>query len=156
MRCGDLIPGPGRSPGEGNGNPRQYSCLGNATDRGAWWATVHGVAKSRTWPNDWAWRLSTRHLYTKRNRGTRYQRDTCIQQLTVPFLHTVEYFKIILRTMFENYPHVCIWRQEKVQVQISYFRKVLFSFINTHAHTQNIVIFVLSSFIHNFFQPKVY
>ena len=40
------IPGSGRSPGEGNGNPLQYSCLENSTDRGAWWATVHGVAKS--------------------------------------------------------------------------------------------------------------
>ena len=37
------IPGSGRSPGEGNGNPLQYSCLGNPMDRGAWWATVHGV-----------------------------------------------------------------------------------------------------------------
>ena len=36
----------GRSPGEGNGNPLQYSCLGNPMDRGAWGATVHGVAKS--------------------------------------------------------------------------------------------------------------
>ena len=35
-------------PGEGNGNPLQYSCLENSMDRGAWWATVHGVAKSRT------------------------------------------------------------------------------------------------------------
>ena len=35
------IPGLGRSPGEGNGNPLQYSCLGNSMDRGAWWATVH-------------------------------------------------------------------------------------------------------------------
>ena len=43
-----LIPGSGRSPGEGNGNPLQYSCLENPMDRGAWWATVHGVAKSRT------------------------------------------------------------------------------------------------------------
>ena len=42
------IPRLGRSPGEGNGNPLQYSCLGNLMDRGAWWATVHGVAKSRT------------------------------------------------------------------------------------------------------------
>ena len=40
-----LIPGSGRSPGEGNGNPLQYSCLGNPMDRGAWWATVCGVAK---------------------------------------------------------------------------------------------------------------
>ena len=47
---GDLgfIPGLGRSPGEGNGNPLQYSCLENPMDRGAWWAAVHGVAKTRT------------------------------------------------------------------------------------------------------------
>ena len=42
-----LIPGSERSPGEGHGNTLQYSCLGNATDRGTWWATVHGVTKSR-------------------------------------------------------------------------------------------------------------
>ena len=40
-----LIPGSGRPPGEGNGNTIQYSCLGNTMDRGAWWATVHGIAK---------------------------------------------------------------------------------------------------------------
>ena len=40
-----LIPGSGRSPGEGNGNPLQYSCLGNLMDSGAWWATVHEVTK---------------------------------------------------------------------------------------------------------------
>ena len=40
-----LIPGLGRSPREGNGNPLQYSCLGNLMDRGAWQAIVHGVAK---------------------------------------------------------------------------------------------------------------
>ena len=39
------IPGSGRSSGEGNGNPLQYSCLENPMDRGAWWATVHDVAK---------------------------------------------------------------------------------------------------------------
>ena len=43
-----LIPGLGRSPGGGHGNPLQYSCLENPMDRGAWWATVHGAAKSRT------------------------------------------------------------------------------------------------------------
>ena len=43
-----LIPGSGRSPGEGNGNPLQYSCLENPMDREAWEATVHGVAKSQT------------------------------------------------------------------------------------------------------------
>ena len=43
-----LIPGSGRSLGEGNGNPLQYSCLENSMDRGSWWAIVHGVAKSQT------------------------------------------------------------------------------------------------------------
>ena len=42
------IPGSGRSLEEGNGNPLEYSCLENSMDRGAWWATVHGVAKSQT------------------------------------------------------------------------------------------------------------
>ena len=40
-----LTPAWGRSPGEGNGNPLQYSCLGNPTNKGVWWATVHGVGK---------------------------------------------------------------------------------------------------------------
>ena len=44
----DSIPGLGRSPGEGNDNPFQYSCLENPMDRGAWWAILHGVAKSQT------------------------------------------------------------------------------------------------------------
>ena len=44
-RDAGLIPGLGRSPGEGNGNPLQYSCLENPTDRGAWQATVHGVTR---------------------------------------------------------------------------------------------------------------
>ena len=43
-----LIPGLGRSPGEVNGNSLQYSCLENPMEGGAWWATVHGVAKSQT------------------------------------------------------------------------------------------------------------
>ena len=43
------IPGSGRSPGEGNGNPFEYSCLEDPMDGGAWWATVHRVAKSQTW-----------------------------------------------------------------------------------------------------------
>ena len=52
--AGDLgsVLGLGRSSGEGNGYPHQYSCLENSMDRGAWWATVHGVTKSRTQLND--------------------------------------------------------------------------------------------------------
>ena len=46
------VPGSGRFPGEGNGNPLQYSCLENSMDRGVWWPTVHGVAKSWTQLSD--------------------------------------------------------------------------------------------------------
>ena len=54
VNAGDIrnvssIPGLGRSPGEGHGNPLQYSCLENPMDRGAWWAKVHRVAKSQTY-----------------------------------------------------------------------------------------------------------
>ena len=48
LRDKGLIPGSGRSPGGGHGNQLQYSCLENPMDRGASWAAVHGVAKSRT------------------------------------------------------------------------------------------------------------
>ena len=47
-----LTPGLGRFPGEGNGNPFQYSCLENSRDRGAWWATAHGITKSQTQLSD--------------------------------------------------------------------------------------------------------
>ena len=58
--AGDLgsIPGSGRPPGEGNGNPLQYSCLENPIDRDAWWATVHGIAKSRTQLSDFTFSIS--------------------------------------------------------------------------------------------------
>ena len=55
-----LIPGSGRSPGEGNGNPLQYSCLENPMDRGAWQATVHGVTKSQAQLSD----FTSLHIYT--------------------------------------------------------------------------------------------
>ena len=52
------LPGWVRSPGEGNGSPLQYSCLGNPMDRGAWWATVHGVGEE----SDMTERLSTQAM----------------------------------------------------------------------------------------------
>jgi len=48
LRDAGLIPGLGRSPGEGHGNPLHRFCLENPMDRGAWWAIVHGVSKSQT------------------------------------------------------------------------------------------------------------
>ena len=55
-----LIPGSGRSPGEGNGNPLQYSCLENPMVGGAWWATVHGFQRVR---HDWATSLTHSFMY---------------------------------------------------------------------------------------------
>ena len=54
----DSIPGSGRFPGEGNGHPLQYSCLEYFMDGGAWWATVHGVAKSQTRLSDFTFHFS--------------------------------------------------------------------------------------------------
>ena len=74
--AGDLlsIPGPGRSPGEGNGNPLQYYCLENSMDGGAWWATVHGVANSRTRLSDFTFTFFQPLFYNllKSNLGHQY------------------------------------------------------------------------------------
>ena len=64
----DSIPGPGRSPGEGNGNPLQYSCLENPMDRGTWWATVHGVAKNWTWLSESCMQRDAGHIYRARRK----------------------------------------------------------------------------------------
>ena len=61
-----MIPGSGRSPGGGNGNPLQYSCLENPMDRGAWRATVHGVTKSDTTE-------ATQHAHTEENGGCEHR-----------------------------------------------------------------------------------
>ena len=74
--AGDLgsIPGLGRSPGEGNGYPLQYSCLDNPIDRGAWWATIHGVMKS--------W-MTERHTFTHKKYTMESKTQTTRQQLNI-------------------------------------------------------------------------
>ena len=57
------IPGLGRSPGVGNGNPLQYSCLENSTDRGAWWDMVHGLVKSQAWLSTHSTHKTTTYLF---------------------------------------------------------------------------------------------
>ena len=82
-----LIPGLGRSPGRGNDNLLQYSCLENSVDRGAWRATVHGVAKSRT-------RL--RDFHTHRHTHT----HTVDLQCCVTLRCTAQWFKHIFVSMY--------------------------------------------------------
>ena len=65
---GSLL-GWGRSPGEGNSNPLQYSCLENSMDRGAWWATARGISGSRTWLSNWAHGIWARSDSFKKLRG---------------------------------------------------------------------------------------
>ena len=69
FNVGDLgsIPGSGRSPGEGNGNPLQYSCLENSMDREAWWVPVHGVTKSLTWLSNWHFHFWVKLYFMKWN-----------------------------------------------------------------------------------------
>ena len=95
---GDLgsTPGSGRSPGEGNGNPLQYSCLENSMDGGAWWATVHGVTKNRTRLSNFTSlhflpENSPRpcHLYYSKSRH-RIWRQILWDQPLIPFLLTVK------------------------------------------------------------------
>ena len=71
------IPGLGRSPGEGNGYPLQYSCLKNSMDRGAWWATVPGVTKS------WAFLLNY-HLLSNTSLNILFKIATSLTTLPVP------------------------------------------------------------------------
>ena len=68
------IPGSGKSPEEGNGNPLQYSCLGNPMDRGTWWATVHGVAKSRTRLSDFTFTFKLKEEGIIENASRRRER----------------------------------------------------------------------------------
>ena len=81
------IPGSGITPGGRNGNPLQYSCLENAMDRGAWWATVHEVAKSRTQLSDFT--------------SLHFNCTIALESAFLLFLFDYRIFKHILRKVFQ-------------------------------------------------------
>ena len=78
-----LTPRSGRSPGEGNGNPLQYCCLENPMDRGAWWATVHGVAKSQTQLSNWVY-MQRPLMYWPGSYLSHFQFHSCHHLLVTP------------------------------------------------------------------------
>ena len=78
-RCG-FCPWVERSPGGGNSNPLQYSCLENPMDRGAWWAVVHGVTKGQPWPSDWA------HVHAWKVGRVTFYLSNWISKLLMPFV----------------------------------------------------------------------
>ena len=84
-----LIPGFGRSPGGKNGDPLQYSCLGNPIDRGAWWATVHGVTNSQTRFSNWAHSQALSRLQTYLETYLKNDRMILIHLQGKPFNITV-------------------------------------------------------------------
>ena len=88
LRDVGLIPGSERSPGEGNGNPLQYSCLENPMDRGAWWATVHWIEKSQTqlkWPSTHTHTLNEANLDLPRHNYHRFQIMELLWELVFHF-----------------------------------------------------------------------
>ena len=89
------IPGSERSLGKGNGNPLQYFCLKNSTDRGVWWASVHGVAKSRTWLN------KSQHTHTHTHKQYDYKCRVCIDY-TVNEWHMKMTWRLIVSNNLRN------------------------------------------------------
>ena len=73
LNWGPSMPGSGRSPGVGNGNPLQYSCLENSVERRAWWATVYAVAESPTWLSYWL--CGTHPAFDSCGDGERFKRQ---------------------------------------------------------------------------------
>ena len=87
-RDGGLIPGLGRSPGRGSGNPLQYSCLENSMDGGAWWTTAHRITKSQTKLNRLM--LVSCTQYSILNAQPRILTDHGVQNLSVEWIHDME------------------------------------------------------------------
>ena len=81
------IPGLGRSPGEGNGNPLQYSCPENSMDWEAWWATVHGVAKSQTRLSDFTFTFYSAYKLNKQGDNIQPWHILLSQSGTSPLCH---------------------------------------------------------------------
>ena len=116
------IPGSGRSPGEGNGCRLQYSCLENPVDRGVWWATVHGVAKSRTRLSDWTTKycLPWGQLYpnyVQTLRGIKKKKEICkkCSALTFkPLSHERKLFILLVKvTLFSaGWKPSLVWNME--------------------------------------------
>ena len=97
------VSGLGRSPGRGNGNPLQYSCLENPMHRGAWQVIVHGIAKSRTWLSDWAQHTSMYNLGKWKL-----------------YYHQVKYFGIYLNALLYNPTQIKMTSLSKCHPRVTY------------------------------------
>ena len=124
-RC-RFIPGSRGSPGGGNGNPLQYSCLGNPTGRGDWRAVVYGVTKSQTRLNDWA------HTHTHTHRQFYYQYLHFIDEETEVQRSEYHVGSLHLQTI-NTLKHTLLTFVLKVRVRrscVSQYKSTLISFFN--------------------------
>ena len=99
-----LIPGWRRSLGEGNGNPFQYSCLDNTMNREAWWAIVHGVAKSQTQLSNW-------HTHVHKHTGTISQQSMMNVVWSIAVVHEWYFINTQLLTLARCVKHMGITPQ---------------------------------------------
>ena len=112
--AGDVgsIPGSGRFPGGGNGNPIQYSCLGNPKDREAWWDTVHGVGKETRLRTAW----HIQHIYWERFSFPKYVVLLCCHKL-------VNWVCVDLPLDSQSVSLVCFCKDIPVAQHLKYYRK---------------------------------
>ena len=107
---GDLgsIPGSGRSPGERNGNPLQYSCLENPVDGGVWWATVHGIAESTARQSTHVEKLPEGEF----SLGVENNRTQVVQYLNRKVYSSIHIFLLKITTFPKGNRHSCRgWRE---------------------------------------------
>ena len=105
IRDAGSIPGSGRSPGGGHGNPLQCSCLENPTDRGTWWATVHGVAQSQTQLKQFSIALLLLRRYIYISSSAKINRLPQQRNIQFSSLHSKQrllspFFLLLLTTLF--------------------------------------------------------
>ena len=98
------------SPGVGNGNSLQYSFLENSMDRGAWQATVHGIAKSQTWLSDWACTRTHTHVFIRNWRfvAILHQVSPLVLFFPTAFAHFITLCHILVISIFLNIFHYYI------------------------------------------------
>ena len=121
-RDASLISGSGRSPGEGNGNSLQYSCLENSIDKGAWWATVHEDPKSRTWLSTHATppRAGDRIESIWSHDVTWWWKQTFEVQLFIYFPFPFRHFTISIYSLKKQKFHQRRQKNQKLNAYINY------------------------------------
>ena len=119
-RNGDSIPGSGRSPGEGNGNPLQYSCLENSMDRRVWQAMVHKVSKSQTWLKQLSTHTHIKHFGMK----TVLMRDFQFLKFSLWQFSSIDY-PLILSSSFSKQCHLKIYNKGTFQGKFKFLKFLL-------------------------------